>query len=115
VLPNLAPFTLLNRDTMSFGFGIGDFIAIIQFTNEIRKSFIGAPEEFKSISLEYATMADNVTGKILSRLAGSGAFRSSCKMSTSCSRNGNLTQVNARTWRALSMAAGKFSMTFVGH
>jgi hypothetical protein len=100
---------------MSFGFGIGDFIAIIQLTNEIRKSFIGAPEEFKSISVEYATMADNVTGKILSCLAGSGAFPSSYKMSTSFSRNGNLTLVNARIWRALSMAAGKFLTTFLEH
>lgn len=38
---------------MSFGFGLGDFIAAIQFANKIRKEFIDAPNQFKAISDEY--------------------------------------------------------------
>lgn len=48
-----------NSDTifiiiMSFGFGIGDFIAVIQLANQLRKCFVDAPSEFKAISDEYA-------------------------------------------------------------
>lgn len=32
--------------TMSFGFGVGDFLAVIQLANKIRKDFAGAPSEF---------------------------------------------------------------------
>jgi len=31
---------------MSFGFSIGDFLAVIQLANKIRKDFVGAPNEF---------------------------------------------------------------------
>ncbi|KAJ5461616.1 uncharacterized protein N7458_003168 [Penicillium daleae] len=34
---------------MSFGFSIGDFLAVIQLTNKIRKEFVGAPDQFKAI------------------------------------------------------------------
>jgi hypothetical protein len=37
---------------MSFGFGIGDFIVALELANKIRKDFVGAPSEFKSISDE---------------------------------------------------------------
>ncbi|PHH82191.1 hypothetical protein CDD82_6749 [Ophiocordyceps australis] len=37
---------------MSFGFSIGDFIAVFQLTNKIRKGFVGAPEQFNGISAE---------------------------------------------------------------
>jgi len=33
--------------TMSFGFSIGDFLAVIQLANKIRKDFASAPREFK--------------------------------------------------------------------
>jgi hypothetical protein len=33
--------------TMSFGFGVGDFLTVIQVANKIRKDFAGAPDEFK--------------------------------------------------------------------
>jgi hypothetical protein len=32
---------------MSFGFGVGDFLAVIELANKIRKDFAGAPDEFK--------------------------------------------------------------------
>jgi len=31
---------------MSFGFGVSDFLAVIQLANKIRKDFAGAPNEF---------------------------------------------------------------------
>jgi hypothetical protein len=37
---------------MSFGFSIGDFLAVIELTNKIRREFIGAPSQFKNISDE---------------------------------------------------------------
>jgi hypothetical protein len=32
---------------MSFGLGVGDFLAVIQLANKIWKEFAGAPGEFK--------------------------------------------------------------------
>jgi hypothetical protein len=37
---------------MSFGFGIGDFLAVLKLTNTVRKQFKDAPGQFKSISDE---------------------------------------------------------------
>jgi hypothetical protein len=37
---------------MSFGFGVGDFIAVFQLVNKIRERFVDAPEQFKAISNE---------------------------------------------------------------
>jgi Holliday junction resolvasome RuvABC ATP-dependent DNA helicase subunit len=37
---------------MSFGFSIGDFLAVIKLANEARKAFVEAPAQFKSISDE---------------------------------------------------------------
>jgi hypothetical protein len=37
---------------MSFGFSVGDLLAVIELTNKIRKEFIGAPSQFKNISDE---------------------------------------------------------------
>jgi hypothetical protein len=41
---------------MSFGFSIGDFIAVIELANKIRKDFVDAPSQFKAISDEYAVL-----------------------------------------------------------
>lgn len=38
---------------MSFGIAIGDFIAIIDHANKLRKVFVGAPSQFKELSDEY--------------------------------------------------------------
>jgi hypothetical protein len=37
---------------MSFGFSVGDFIAVLQLANDIRKQFVDAPSQFKAISEE---------------------------------------------------------------
>jgi hypothetical protein len=37
---------------MSFGFSVGDFLAVIELTNKIRREFISAPNQFKYISDE---------------------------------------------------------------
>ena len=66
---------------MSFGFSIGDFIAVIELANKIRKDFVDAPTQFKAISEEYAILttflsnADSVNG------TGSEASRLSFSMS----------------------------------
>jgi hypothetical protein len=38
--------------TMSFGFSVGDLIAVLQLANDIRKQFIDAPSQFEAISRE---------------------------------------------------------------
>jgi len=38
---------------MSFGFSIGDFITVLQLVNDVRKQFVGAPDQFKDISDEF--------------------------------------------------------------
>lgn len=40
---------------MSFGFSLGDFLAVIELAHKIRKEFVGAPSEFERISDEYVT------------------------------------------------------------
>jgi hypothetical protein len=37
---------------MSFGFGISDFITVLQLANQIRAGFVDAPDQFKAISDE---------------------------------------------------------------
>lgn len=39
--------------TMSFGFSVGDFLAVIELAKRIRKVFVDAPDQFKAISDEY--------------------------------------------------------------
>jgi hypothetical protein len=70
---------------MSFGFGVGDFITVIELANKIRKDFVDAPSQFKAISDEYETpdtilsTADsgNGTGLEASRLSSSMSKSSS--------------------------------------
>ncbi|KAJ6180200.1 hypothetical protein N7519_010661 [Penicillium mononematosum] len=42
---------------MSFGFGVGDFLAVIKLSLEIRKAFVGAPAQFESISNEVRSLS----------------------------------------------------------
>ncbi|KAK8000389.1 hypothetical protein PG990_012989 [Apiospora arundinis] len=37
---------------MSFGFSVGDFLAVIELANKIRKDFASAPKQFQDISVE---------------------------------------------------------------
>lgn len=43
---------------MSFGFGIGDFIAVLDRANSIRVKFVSAPSQFKALADEYARLYD---------------------------------------------------------
>ena len=38
---------------MSFGFSLGDFIAVLDLANNIRKRFVDSPNQFRAISDEY--------------------------------------------------------------
>ncbi|THV45381.1 hypothetical protein BGAL_0496g00050 [Botrytis galanthina] len=42
---------------MSFGFGIGDILAVIELAKKIRKDFVDAPSQFKDISLEVRSLS----------------------------------------------------------
>ena len=59
---------------MSFGFSIGDFITVLQLANDVRKQFVGAPDQFKDISDEFVAptmllaFADCVIGSEASQL-----------------------------------------------
>jgi hypothetical protein len=44
---------------MSISFGVGDFIAVYQLANKIRKEFADAPSQFKDISDESVTQEEN--------------------------------------------------------
>jgi hypothetical protein len=37
---------------MSFGFGVGDIVALLQLANNTRKQFVDAPSQFKAIHEE---------------------------------------------------------------
>lgn len=37
---------------MSFGYSIGDFIAVLKLANDVKKRFINAPGHFKALSEE---------------------------------------------------------------
>jgi hypothetical protein len=41
---------------MSFGFSIGDILAVIELASKIRKEFIDAPSQFKDIPDEYVVL-----------------------------------------------------------
>ncbi|KAI1758603.1 hypothetical protein GGR53DRAFT_235544 [Hypoxylon sp. FL1150] len=43
---------------MSFGFGVGDFIAAFELVNKLRKGFAGAPDQFQQISNELKIFDD---------------------------------------------------------
>lgn len=42
---------------MSFGFGVGDFLAVIQLATKIRKEFAGAPGQYKALSDEVRNLS----------------------------------------------------------
>jgi hypothetical protein len=45
---------------MSIGYGVGDFITILQQANKIRERFVDAPGQFKAISDEWATPSGHI-------------------------------------------------------
>ncbi|KAF9771002.1 hypothetical protein IL306_011376 [Fusarium sp. DS 682] len=42
---------------MSFGFSVGDVLAVLSLANKIRKDFSGAPEQFKSINQDVRSLS----------------------------------------------------------
>lgn len=76
---------------MSFGFGVGDFIAVFELANKIRKDFVYAPSEFKAISDEYAVLATFLINTDSVDKTGSEASRLSFKMSKSYCQAANST------------------------
>lgn len=38
---------------MSFGFGVGDFLAVAKLASDIRKDYVDAPDQFRQITSEY--------------------------------------------------------------
>ncbi|CAI7630959.1 unnamed protein product [Penicillium glandicola] len=42
---------------MSLGFGVGDFISVLNLANKLRRDFVGAPSQFSSISREVRGLA----------------------------------------------------------
>lgn len=49
---------------MSFGFGVGDFLAVIELANKLWKDFAGAPAQFQQITTEYAFL-DSLRSPVL--------------------------------------------------
>lgn len=41
---------------MSFGYSIGDFVAILKLADDLKKRFSQAPREFKAVSDEYVRL-----------------------------------------------------------
>jgi hypothetical protein len=44
---------------MSFGCSVGDFLAVIQLANKLRKQFVGAPSQLKNVADEYVDIPDH--------------------------------------------------------
>lgn len=42
---------------MSFGFGVGDFLAVIELATKIRKEFVGAPSQYRALSDEVKNLS----------------------------------------------------------
>jgi hypothetical protein len=100
---------------MSFGFSVGDFIAVIELANKIRKDFVGSPSQFKAISDEYAVLAtflnnaDSVDG------TGPETSRLSFWMSKSPSPIANSTTSKRQSSRRSQIAAEMFLTSWNTH
>ncbi len=47
---------------MSFGFSVGDLLAVLELTNKVRKAFVGAPDQFKDVSNEWVCHRTQLRG-----------------------------------------------------
>ncbi|KAJ5275259.1 hypothetical protein N7505_003804 [Penicillium chrysogenum] len=70
---------------MSFGFGVGDFLAVVTLANEIRKKFVDAPAQFKAIS-DDQTPITRCT-RCGNRLVWQGAKQPTRRRATGIARN----------------------------
>ena len=43
---------------MSFGFGVGDFITVIELANKVRKRFVNAPEQLRAVVEEVKSLSN---------------------------------------------------------
>lgn len=48
---------------MSFGFGLSDFIAVLQLADKVRRRFIESPSQLQAISGEYVIFEAIKTNK----------------------------------------------------
>lgn len=42
---------------MSFGFSVGDILAVLELANKVRKRFVDAPEQLKAVRDEYVKIS----------------------------------------------------------
>ncbi|KFY70028.1 hypothetical protein V499_09532 [Pseudogymnoascus sp. VKM F-103] len=56
----MAPRFLPLKVTMSFGFSVGDVIAVAKLASSIRKQFVDAPEQFRAISHEVKGLSNAI-------------------------------------------------------
>lgn len=70
---------------MSFGFSVGDFLAVIKLANKIRKDFVGAPSQFSSISDAYVTAIDTraILINLINRLRSLSIFLTDAEVTVS--------------------------------
>ena len=76
---------------MSFGFGVGDFIVIVELPNKIQKDFADAPIQFKAISDEYVILSRWLSRANCMIRIGFEASTSSSKISMTSYRDYSLT------------------------
>ena len=50
-IPHLT-LVLVHAIAMSFGYSVGDFLALLNLANIVRKQFVDAPAQFKAVSDE---------------------------------------------------------------
>lgn len=49
---------------MSFGFGVGGFLAVLRLVNKVRRDFLSAPSQFKDIFDELVALFRGATRRI---------------------------------------------------
>ncbi|CAG8122905.1 unnamed protein product [Penicillium olsonii] len=72
---------------MSFGFGVGDFLAVIQIAQKIRREFAEAPAQFKAISEEVRSLSfvvQDVEVELLGKTLTDGQYAELHTVVTSC-------------------------------
>ena len=65
------PITYSNPNTMSFGFGVGDFLAVGRLVWDVYRAYADAPEQFRNVSQEILSL-HVVFGKVEDQLHNQG-------------------------------------------
>lgn len=103
---------------MSFGFSIGDFLAVISLASKIRKEFVDAPSQFKAISDEYVYVPPRTTCPSSTESwnrVGLRALRSCFKILRTAYQSQTSTRSKRASSRILLRAAATFSKTWNEH